>query len=30
MAALTKNHGIRFLDAGEDARTVQLEGKLTH
>ncbi|QFR32373.1 phage tail sheath family protein [Ancylobacter sp. TS-1] len=22
MAALTKNHGVRFLDAGEDARTV--------
>lgn len=24
MAALTKNHGVRFLDAGEDARTVQV------
>jgi len=22
MAALTKNHGVRFIDAGEDARTV--------
>ncbi|NJL50400.1 MAG: hypothetical protein HC909_01445 [Blastochloris sp.] len=24
MAALTKNHGVRFIDAGEDARTVQV------
>ncbi|MFG1317994.1 hypothetical protein [Xanthobacter autotrophicus] len=24
MAALTKNHGVRFLDAGEDARTVDV------
>lgn len=24
MAALTKNHGVRFIDAGEDARTTQV------